>query len=271
MAEVEASTAAGMRETGIRDTGIRDTGILATRGLSKSFGGLDAVRDVSLALVVGELHAVIGPNGAGKSTFVNLLTGELPPTRGRILLEGRDITGTPAWRMPHLGVARSFQRTNILRPLTVLENVRLAAQAVRLPMARLLGAPHRAPDLVATARVALDRVGLAGYEGAISGTISHGAQRQLEIAMALAVDPKVLLLDEPLAGMGPEEGERMAALLQSLAREHAVLLIEHDMDFVFRVADRMTVLVEGAVLASGRPADVRADAAVQAAYLGGHG
>ena len=242
--------------------------VLATEGLSKSFGGVHAVRDVGIGLDVGALHAIIGPNGAGKSTFVNLLTGQLAPTRGRILLEGRDITGTPAWRMPHLGVARSFQRTNILRTLTVLENVRLAAQSVRLPARRVLGTPGRARDLVDAAAAALERVGLRGTEAAVAGTLSHGAQRQLEIAMALALEPKVLLLDEPLAGMGPEEGERMAELLRSLSRRHAVLLIEHDMDFVFRVADRMTVLVEGAVLASGRPADVRADASVQAAYLG---
>lgn len=245
-------------------------GILATETLSKSFGGLRAVNDVTLSLDIGELHAVIGPNGAGKSTFVNLLTGQLKPTSGRILLEGRDITGTPAWRMPHLGIARSFQRTNILKSLTVLENVRLAAQAVKLGPGRILAKPARETALIETARRAINRVGLIGFDRIPSGRLSHGAQRQLEIAMALAVDPKVLLLDEPLAGMGQEEGERMAVLLQSLAKEHALLLIEHDMDFVFRVADRMTVLVEGQVLASGKPADVRADAAVQSAYLGGH-
>ena len=242
--------------------------ILATQGLSKSFGGLRAVRDVTLGLSRHELHAVIGPNGAGKSTFVNLLTGQLKPTAGRLFLEGRDITGTPPWEMPRLGVARSFQRTNIMKSLSVLENVRLGVQAVRLPARALLRTPRSQAYLVEAARRALDRVGLGAHENAISGVLSHGAQRQLEIAMALAAEPKVLLLDEPLAGMGPEEGERMVALLQSLAREHAVLLIEHDMDFVFKVADRMTVLVEGAVLASGKPAEVRANTAVQTAYLG---
>ncbi|MDX2156343.1 MAG: ABC transporter ATP-binding protein [Hyphomicrobiaceae bacterium] len=244
------------------------TAVLATDRLSKSFGGLAAVRDVSIELKVHELHAVIGPNGAGKSTFVNLLTGQLRPSNGRIILGGRDVTGTPAWRMAHLGVARSFQRTNILRPLSVLENVRLAAQAVHLPTHALLAAPVRRQVLVEKALTALARVGLTDAAGATAGTLSHGAQRQLEIAMTLVIDPKVILLDEPLAGMGQEEGERMAALLQSLAREHAVLLIEHDMDFVFKVADRMTVLVEGAVLASGSPEQVRSDRAVQAAYLG---
>lgn len=245
-------------------------GILAALGLSKSFGGLRAVRDVTLALNAHELHAVIGPNGAGKSTFVNLLAGELTPTSGRLFLDGRDITGTRPWEMPRLGVSRSFQRTNILRTLSVLENVRLGVQAVKLSARAILSAPRTKTSLIEAARRALNRVGLSAHETTISGLLSHGAQRQLEIAMALASDPKVLLLDEPLAGMGPEEGERMVVLLKSLAREHAVLLIEHDMDFVFKVADRMTVLVEGAVLASGKPSEVRANAAVQSAYLGGH-
>ncbi|HRD75179.1 MAG TPA: ATP-binding cassette domain-containing protein, partial [Hyphomicrobiaceae bacterium] len=145
--------------------------ILATEALSKSFGGLRAVRDVTLALHVKELHAVIGPNGAGKSTFVNLLTGQLAPSSGRIRLEGRDITGTPAWRMPHLGIARSFQRTNILKSMSALENVRLAAQAVRLPASRMLRAPGREASLIDAARAALERAGLAGAEAAIAGTL----------------------------------------------------------------------------------------------------
>ncbi len=244
--------------------------VLLTEGLSKSFGGLRAVRDVTLALNRGELHAVIGPNGAGKSTFVNLLAGELQPTAGRIVLDGQDITGTPVHRRTHLGIARSFQRTDIFKSLSVLENVRLAAQAVSLPATRLLHTPSREPALLERARAALDRAGLADGHQSPAGTLAHGQQRQLEIAMTLASQPKVLLLDEPLAGMGQEEGERMAVLLKSLANEHAVLLIEHDMDFVFKVADRMTVLVEGAVLATGPPADVRANPAVQTAYLGGH-
>ena len=245
-------------------------GILATESLSKSFGGLRAVREVTLTLNARELHAVIGPNGAGKSTFVNLLTGELAPTSGRLFLEGRDITGTRPWEMPRLGVSRSFQRTNILKTLSVLENVRLGVQAVKMPAWAILSAPHTKISLIEAARRVLDRVGLSALEKTVSGVLSHGGQRQLEIAMALASEPKVLLLDEPLAGMGPEESERMVVLLQSLAREHAVLLIEHDMDFVFKVADRMTVLVEGAVLASGKPSEVRANPSVQTAYLGGH-
>jgi branched-chain amino acid transport system ATP-binding protein len=243
--------------------------VLETQSLSRSFGGLRAVRDVSLSLARGELHAVIGPNGAGKSTLVNLLSGALRPTSGHILLEGRDVTGLPAHRRAHLGLARSFQRTNILPSLSVLENVRLAAQAVAPLGWGLLRNPGGAQDLIEAARAALGRAGLPGGHGRIAGTLAHGHQRQLEIAMALAASPQVLLLDEPLAGMGPEEGERMAALLKSLAADHAVLLIEHDMDFVFAVADRLTVLVEGAVLATGRPDAVRADPAVQTAYLGG--
>lgn len=244
--------------------------LLETIALSKSFGGLAAVREVSLSLARGDLHAVIGPNGAGKSTLVNLLSGVLSPTAGAILLDGRDVTRLSQPARTHLGLARSFQRTNILPSLTVLENVRLAAQAALLPLSRVLARPERESSLIERAKAALTRAGLPYGHGRVAGALAHGQQRMLEIAMALAGNPRVLLLDEPLAGMGPEEGERMVALLKSLAAEHAVLLIEHDMDFVFAVADRLTVLVEGAVLATGRPADVRANSAVQLAYLGGH-
>jgi branched-chain amino acid transport system ATP-binding protein len=244
--------------------------LLETRMLSRAFGGLKAVSDVSIALAPGQLHAVIGPNGAGKSTFVNLLSGELAPSSGSIHLAGTDITRLPAHTRVHRGIARSFQRTNIFKDLSAHENVRLAAQAVFAPKGGLLRAASSAPDLDARAEAALVRAGLPWAGRHLAGTLSHGAQRQLEIAMTLATGPKVLLLDEPLAGMGQEEGERIAALLKTLARDHAVLLIEHDMDFVFKVADWMTVLVEGRVLASGEPAAVRADKAVQTAYLGGH-
>jgi branched-chain amino acid transport system ATP-binding protein len=245
--------------------------VLATRDLSRSFGGLQAVRGVTLNLDPAQLHAVIGPNGAGKSTLVNLLAGEITPNAGRIELSGRDITSLPVYARAHAGIARSFQRTNIFKPLTVLENVRLAVQAIRVPARQLLATASSQRALIDDAAVALARVGLGGGHGRTAGTLSHGEQRQLEIAMALASHPKVLLLDEPLAGMGPEESERMALLLKSLARDHAVLLIEHDMDFVFRVADRMTVLVEGAVIATGSAADVRSNPKVQLAYLGGSG
>jgi branched-chain amino acid transport system ATP-binding protein len=244
--------------------------LLETVSLSKSFGGLAAVRDVSLSLARAELHAVIGPNGAGKSTLVNLLAGALSPTAGRIVLDGEDVTCLPQHARTHRGLARSFQRTNILGTLTVLENVRLAVQAVTLAPRRLLARPEGETKLLAHAKAALERAGLPYGHSRIAGTLAHGQQRQLEIAMTLAAAPKVLLLDEPLAGMGPEEGERIAQLLKSLAADHAVLLIEHDMDFVFSVADRLTVLVEGAVLATGHPSDVRTNSDVQSAYLGGH-
>jgi branched-chain amino acid transport system ATP-binding protein len=243
--------------------------VLVAEGLSKSFGGLDAVSSVDISLRHGELHAVIGPNGAGKSTLANLLSGELSTTAGRILLDGRDVTRQPAYVRVHHGIARSFQRTDIFKSLTTLENVRLAVQAVAVRGLQALRWPGARHDLVERAMAALVRVGLGDDHGRIAGTLAHGEQRQLEIAMTLASDPKVLLLDEPLAGMGTGESERIAELLQALARERAILLIEHDMDFVFKVADRMTVLVEGRVLATGSPQEVRANRDVQAAYLGG--
>jgi branched-chain amino acid transport system ATP-binding protein len=242
--------------------------VLETSALSKSFGGLAAVRDVSIALRRGELHAVIGPNGAGKSTLVNLLSGELRPTSGEIRLDGRPVENASAPRMAQAGVARSFQRTNIFPPLTIHENVRLAAQAIHTPTRELLRPRSTARDLDARVAAVLERIGLHEAPHRIAGTLSHGEQRLIEIAMTLAGNPRVLLLDEPLAGMGNEESEAMARLLKGLARDHAVLLIEHDMDFVFSVADRMTVMVEGALLASGAPHEIRADAAVQRAYLG---
>ena len=244
--------------------------VLATYGLTRNFGGLVAVRDVSIVLRQGELHAVIGPNGAGKTTLVNMLSGEIRPTAGRIELMGREVAGEPAWRMTGLGVGRSFQRTNIFASLTVLENVRLAVQAVAASARHLMRDVSRETALIERAERALQYVGLAEAALRIAGALSHGEQRQLEIAMALASGPKVLLLDEPLAGMGPEESQRMTALLKGLAREHALLLIEHDMDFVFAVADWMTVMAEGTVLAEGRPEAIRANTAVQDAYLGGH-
>ncbi|MEJ0019995.1 MAG: ABC transporter ATP-binding protein [Acetobacteraceae bacterium] len=241
------------------------TPALQAMGLSRRFGGLLAVADVSLELAVGELHAVIGPNGAGKSTLVNLLAGELALTAGRIRIAGRDVTGWSNWQIARCGVGRSFQRTNLMPEMTVLENARLAVPARRL-WRRLR--PHDAS--VAAARAALERVGLADVAGHVAGTLSHGQLRQLEIGVALAMQPAVLLLDEPLAGMGPEESAAFAGLLRQLARDHAVLLVEHDMDVVFAVADRMTVLLDGRVLAHGAPDAIRASAAVRDAYLG-HG
>ena len=244
------------------------TPALQATGLSKRFGGLAAVDAVDLALQPGELHAVIGPNGAGKSTLTNLLSGELTPSGGTIRLHGMDVAGWPNWRFARAGVGRSFQRTNVLRDMSVRENVRLAAQARLTPARRLLRAAAAEHAPTDAAMLALDRVGLASAAARVAATLSHGQLRQLEIAMALAAAPTVLLLDEPLAGMGPEESERLAGLLRELARDHAVLLIEHDMDVVFAVADTMTVMVDGRVLEQGPPAQIRASAAVRDAYLG---
>jgi branched-chain amino acid transport system ATP-binding protein len=246
------------------------TAVLSTQNLSKQFGGLLATDDVSIAFNRNELHAVIGPNGAGKSTLVNLLAGEFAPSSGSILLDGHDVTSLSAWRRARAGIARSFQRSNIFLSLSVFENVRLAAQANASILQSLSSTAGRATKYADAAIAAIERVGLDNVVHRIAGELSHGEQRQLEIAMTLATNPKVILLDEPLAGMGQEEGERISALLKTLSRDHALLLIEHDMDFVFKVADVMTVLVYGRVLASGTPAIVRKNAEVQAAYLGGH-
>jgi branched-chain amino acid transport system ATP-binding protein len=243
--------------------------LLAVASLSRHFGGLKAVDRVSLDLLPGELHAVIGPNGAGKSTLINLLSGDLAPSGGAIRFAGRDAAGLPAWRMAQLGIGRSYQRTNIFRELSVIENVRLAAQARHAERLSLLRPAAGARLLVERAREALAEAGLAGVDAARpAAALSHGEQRQLEIAMTLATEPSVLLLDEPLAGMGAEETERMVALLRGLVRGRAILLVEHDMDVVFAVADRLTVMVDGSVLARGTPAEIRASAAVRDAYLG---
>jgi len=240
---------------------------LEAAGLSRRFGGLLAVTDVSLDLAMGELHALIGPNGAGKSTLVNLLSGELAPTGGTIRIDGRDVTGWSNRRIARAGVGRSFQHTNMMQQMTVLENARLAAQAA-VPARHLLRRVWHESALVRQAHAALERVGLGAMADRVAGVLSHGQLRQLEIGIALALQPKVLLLDEPLAGMGPEESDIMIGLLRELARDHAVLLVEHDMDVVFRVADRMTVMVDGRVLECGTPADIRTSAAVRDAYLG---
>ncbi len=242
--------------------------LLSARQLTKRFGGLAAVNDVSVDLWRDRIHAVIGPNGAGKSTLTNLLSGDLVPTAGSVTLGGADVTGSKPEKISRGGLGRSYQKTNIFLPFTVWDNVRLAAQS-RTPQAwRWL---KSATSFVAVNDRAMRAVELADLKdrlGAIAGTISHGEQRQLEIAMTLATEPQVLLLDEPLAGMGVAEAERMVALLLRLKKDHAMLLVEHDMDAVFALADHLTVMVNGQVIASGAPADVRADANVQAAYLG---
>jgi len=242
--------------------------VLSARQVTKRFGGLAAVNEVSVDLWQGRIHAVIGPNGAGKSTLTNLLSGDLLPTAGSVTLDGQDVTGWTPEKISRVGLGRSYQKTNIFLPFTVWENVRLAAQSRAPRAARWLS---RATDFAATndrASRAIELAGLENRRSAIAGTISHGEQRQLEIAMTLATDPKVLLLDEPLAGMGTAEAQRMVDLLLKLKPAHAIMLVEHDMDAVFALADHLTVMVNGQVIASGRPAAVRADANVQSAYLG---
>ncbi|HEV2548935.1 MAG TPA: ABC transporter ATP-binding protein [Stellaceae bacterium] len=242
--------------------------LLRTEGLAKHFGGLAAVSDVSLDLAIGEVHAVIGPNGAGKSTLINLLSGDLVPSDGRVRYERRDIAGLSADRIARLGIARSYQKTNIFLDFTVFENCRLAAQTRLAGLGGFFRPARRYGEVNERARQALTLAGLDGRADALAAALSHGEQRQLEIAMTLATSPRVLLLDEPLAGMGAEEAERMVALIRTLAIDHTVLLVEHDMDAVFSVAARLTVMVNGRVLESGAPADVRRSKAVQEAYLG---
>jgi branched-chain amino acid transport system ATP-binding protein len=242
--------------------------LLEARGLTRRFGGLTAVDAVSLTLAVGEIHAVIGTNGAGKSTLINMLSGEISASDGQMLLDGADVT---AWSQPkraRAGIGRSYQRTTIFPEFSVFENCRLAAQAAHArPWALWEGAAGcRTAGPIADR--ALASAGLAEVASHRAGTLSHGGKRQLEIAMCLATEPRVLLLDEPLAGMGAEETDRMLALLQQIKTGHAVLLVEHDMDAVFRVADRITVMVNGSVIASDRPDVIREDAQVRTAYLG---
>jgi branched-chain amino acid transport system ATP-binding protein len=245
--------------------------LLKAEGLTKRFGGLAAVNGVSIELWRDRIHAVIGPNGAGKSTLTNLLSGDLPPSSGTVQLAGRDVTGWNPEKISRQGLGRSYQKTNIFAPFSVWENVRLAAQSRAQHAARWLSSATHFEAVNARCARAVELSGLQDRRHAVAGAISHGEQRQLEIAMTLATEPQVLLLDEPLAGMGVAEAERMVALLLKLKRDHAMLLVEHDMDAVFALADHLTVMVNGQVIASGAPADVRADANVQSAYLGEEG
>jgi branched-chain amino acid transport system ATP-binding protein len=242
--------------------------VLRTDALTRRFGGLTAVREVSIACRFGEIHAVIGPNGAGKSTLVNLLSGELAPSSGTVHFDDRDITGMANHRIARLGMARSYQKTNIFLPLSAFENCRLAAQATLGHSMRFFRPALSNAEVNSAAEEAMSLAGLSGRRHTVAATLSHGEQRQLEIAMALATRPRLLLLDEPLAGMGSEESTRIVELLARLGRDHAILLIEHDMDAVFAVATVLTVMVNGAVLESGTPDAIRDSHAVQEAYLG---
>ena len=245
--------------------------LLSCHGLARVFGGLTAVDRATLDFALGEVHAVIGTNGAGKSTLINMLSGEMPVSGGRIMLDGQDITRWPQPRRARAGIGRSYQRTTIFPEFTVLENCRLSAQAAHARPWALWEAAAACTDSVPIARRALAAAGLAEVAASPAGSLSHGGKRQLEIAMCLATEPRVLLLDEPLAGMGSEETERMLALLATLKAGHAILLVEHDMDAVFRIADRITVMVNGEVIATDAPQAIRRNPQVQVAYLGGHG
>jgi branched-chain amino acid transport system ATP-binding protein len=244
------------------------SGLLEIERLSRFFGALSALNGVSLSIARHERRAIIGPNGAGKTTLFNLITGHLAPSGGRILFDGRPIGGLPVHAIARRGLSRSFQRTNVFPRLSVLENLRLAAAAGESGSYRLFGTIAALPRPVARAREVGDAVGLGERLREPAGQLSYGEQRQLEVGIALATAPTLLLLDEPTAGMSPEETQRMSRLLAALPREVTVLIIEHDMDVVFSLADRITVLHYGEVLTEGTPDAVRADPRVYEVYLG---
>lgn len=245
--------------------------LLVAEGLTRMFGGLAANKDVNISLERGVLHALLGPNGAGKSTCINMLSGDLPVSAGTIRYQGNEITRLKAHERSRIGIGRSYQRTNIFPGFTVLENCRLSAQSRNQRAWKLFTPAMSLTDTVERARAAIAEAGLAGREDRIAGVLSHGEQRQLEIAMVLATDAQVLLLDEPLAGMGSEESSQMIELLNGLKKTRAILLVEHDMDAVFAVADLITVMVDGEVLESGSPEQIRNSSDVQQAYLGQEG
>ena len=242
--------------------------LLSVRALRKSYGALAVTYGVDLDVHPGEIHALIGPNGAGKTTLISLISGEIAPDSGQILIEGRDVTGLPVHRRARAGLARSFQITSVVAAFPALENVVLALQAAAGPSFRLFPAPGAERARREEARALLARVGLGARAEAPAAALSHGEKRALELAMALAGKPRLLLLDEPMAGTGPDESRAMVDLIASLKTSCGILLVEHDMDAVFRLADRVSVLVAGSVIARGTPAEVRADPAVRAAYLG---
>jgi len=242
--------------------------VLRIEGLTKNFGGLRVTEGVTLDVLPGELHAVIGPNGAGKTTLINQVSGLLAPDAGRIVFAGEDVTNMPVAARAQRGLARSFQITSILPRFSVLENVALAVQARRGTSYRFVGNAADEEELNAPARAALAQVGLGERADLPAGELSHGEKRALELAIALAMEPKLLLLDEPMAGTGHDESERLIAVLRSLKGRFPMVLVEHDMTAVFALADRISVLIYGRILASGPPAQVRADPEVVKAYLG---
>lgn len=242
--------------------------LLSCQGVTRRWGGLVALNQVALALKRGEVHAVIGTNGAGKSTLINILSGEIPPSEGQVTLLGQDVTDWSQPRRARAGLGRSYQRNTIYPSFSVLENCRLAAQANTQKPWHWWQNAQSCPVTVPLAQACAARAGLGDSLARAAGSLSHGQKRQLEIAMCLATQPQVLLLDEPLAGMGAEETERMLALLAELKKDLAILLVEHDMDAVFRIADTITVMVNGTVIATGTPDEVRHSDEVRVAYLG---
>jgi branched-chain amino acid transport system ATP-binding protein len=242
--------------------------MLEVRGLTKQFGALRASDGIDFDVAEGETHAVIGPNGAGKTTFISQLAGNLRPDSGTVRFAGADITGLPAPRRARLGLARSFQITSVYPDFSALHNVALAIQAHSGHSFRFWRDARTDPALIEPARKVLNEVGLSSRVSVLAGNLAHGEQRQLEVAIALATAPRLLLLDEPMAGMGIEESRRMIALLASLKRRHTIILVEHDMDAVFRLADRISVLVYGRVIATDTPEKIRANEEVRRAYLG---
>lgn len=242
--------------------------LLCVKDLCRRFGGIVATDNLSLEVVQGELHAIIGPNGAGKTTLISQLTGQLQPNSGRIHFAGQNVTRLPAYRRSGLGLARSFQITSLLKDFSAIDNVALAVQAHDGHSFRFWGNARKENHLRAAAMTALERVGLGERAGTTVSELSHGEQRELELAVALASKPKMLVLDEPMAGLGVTESARMVELLQELRREITIVLVEHDMDAVFALADRITVLVYGRVIACDTPAAIRQNAEVRRAYLG---
>ena len=242
--------------------------VLSIKGLVKRFGGLTATDHVDFDVLLGEVHAIIGPNGAGKTTLISQLAGELRPDAGRIEFNGRDISDESVPARSMLGLGRSYQISQVFREFTALENVMLAVQAHAGSSFSFFQPASKETALTEPAAKALELVGLAARQHELAAALAHGEHRQLELAMTLATSPKLLLLDEPMAGMSQAESESMIALLKRLKGRYAIALVEHDMDAVFALADRITVLVYGKVIACGAPADIRNDPAVKDAYLG---
>jgi branched-chain amino acid transport system ATP-binding protein len=242
--------------------------VLHTEKLTRRFGGLCAVDSVDLQLRQGEVHAILGPNGAGKSTLVNLLSGDLPPSEGRIFYHDKDITGLSAWKVSQAGIGRSYQKTNIFPNLSCFDNVWLAAQSRQKTSMRFFRTATSIQEVHELTHSSLRQCGLSQRAEWLASSLSYGEQRQLEIGMMLATRPRLLLMDEPMAGMGKEESENLVELILQLAKDYSILLIEHDMDAVFAVADQLTVMVNGRVLEQGSAAQIRASRQVQEAYLG---